>query len=171
MNFNDLLHVLHLRSGAVVNPNLTPITGMSISIDEIAIQNLFGVGVGVYPAFQQNGKNYLALSNILVNSDFSWQTLNASGLTAASFTTISDANDHPDFSTTGSLIQFGFVTANNNGSPPIMASRAAGFDNWSYAVTTVPEPGSLLLCGVMALGWAVRRYRRTSTIPNERVTQ
>ena len=35
----------------------------------------------------------------------------------------------------------------------------------------IPEPGSLVLCGVGVLCWAVRRYRRTTTIPNEGLPQ
>jgi hypothetical protein len=157
-NFNDLLYVIHLRSGAVVDPGIAPIATVNCSIDEIAIQNLFGVGVAVSPGLQQNGKSYF--SGAFVNSAFAWQTFSASGLTAADFGTVSDVTDHPNFSPTGFPIQFGFVTSNNNGAPPFMASRAAGFDNWSFTVNPVPEPGSLALCGLAVAGIIWRGRRR-----------
>ncbi|HXG46370.1 MAG TPA: PEP-CTERM sorting domain-containing protein [Methylomirabilota bacterium] len=145
-NFSGVLVAFHYRNGATYNPALGAVSTLSFSIDQLAILNHAGIGVGVLPAIQQNGINYLPSLSFLVNSSFNWQTLSMTGLGAADFRTVASASEHPDFSASGAPLLLGFVTANDNGGATL--SRAAGFDNWNMVVTPVPESGTLALIGL-----------------------
>jgi hypothetical protein len=131
------------------------------SLDQIAILNHAGIGVGVYPALRQGGVNYVPGLAFFVNSSFVWATHQLSGLGEDDFRTYANANDHPDFSSAGAPIQLGFATANDNGGATL--SRAAGFDNWSVTVNPVPEPGSLALVGAGSLLLGLARRRRAGS--------
>src|SRR5207248_1161201 len=116
---------------------------IDFSIDEIAIRNQSGIGVGVLAAILQNGTNYLNYSGVgVVNSDFLWQTFSFKNLRATDFGNYIPGTgtlgpDHPDFSASGNAIQIGFWTGNNNSG--FTDSRAAGFDNWTVVVHQAPR--------------------------------
>jgi hypothetical protein len=132
VNFTQDIFASHYRTSATYNPATQgAIQYVDFSIDQIAIINLSGIGVAVCAAVKQNGKTYYS-NSCSVNSGSSWQTFSLTAVPPDYFRAIADPNDHPDFSATGSQIQFGFLTQNSNINA--LASRAAGFDNWSVTV-------------------------------------
>lgn len=140
-----------------------PVTSISWSMDEIAIQNFNGIGLGVLPALSQGGNHYFPNRAFFVNSDFNWTTFSLTGLTASDFRTVGNPNAHPDFSASGQLFQPGFVTVADNGTD--IGSWIGGFDNWVFDVNPIPEPGALSLLGLGLLGlcWCALRRRSISS--------
>ncbi len=59
----------------------------------------------------------------------------------------------PDFSASGSPIEWGFFTANSGG----IFDITGGYDNFSLTLNTVPEPATLLLFASGALAFGLRR--------------
>jgi len=160
-NFTGVLAAYHYRTGATYDPSWQgAIATVAWSLDEIAIMNLDTTSVAAGGALGQNGKNYYSVAPNNITKE-SWDTFGLSGLSAASFRTFADGNDHPDFSTSGAPITFGIWTASDNGART--DPRAAGLDNWSFEITAVPEPSSLLILGAGLAGvgaLALRRKRR-----------
>jgi hypothetical protein len=148
-NFRNTFADFHYRQDAVYFPSNIPNAMMDFSIDELAIENLNGIGIGVGVALQQDGTNYWGPS--FVNSDFVWETLSVGNLRASDFVNFDptsaslSGSAHPDFSTGGSAIQLGFATANNNVGTE--ASRSAGIDNWTFVVHQAPTLTNLTLTG------------------------
>jgi hypothetical protein len=111
--------------------------GPIASIDFSFYGNSFaGPQVGYWLLIVQNHTYYRAgpVDNVAANS---WTSFSNPGLTAGSFTVLSGPGPaQPDFSCTGSLIRFGFVTGNSipNGTAP--ATTTSGIDNWSVTVNS-----------------------------------
>jgi hypothetical protein len=61
-----------------------------------------------------------------------WKSVSHSNLTAANFVDVNDPSDsrHPDFSCKGSIIQFGYLTANSN-----TPDTKSAIDNWRVDIT------------------------------------
>ncbi len=157
LSFSFNFVAFHLNTAAVHDPSAQEIATIDFAIDQIALFNHAGIGVGVAPAVFQNGVGYLTLNGLLINSDvFNWVSLSASGFTALDFRTFANPNAHPDFSSAGAPMTFGFATINDNGGA--IRSRAAGFDNWNLTLNpVVPEPASAALLLIAAIGPALRR--------------
>jgi hypothetical protein len=101
-----------------------------------------------------------------------WRVNSYTGLRASDFCQVNGPNgtyarnteSHPDFSVSGTPIQFGFLRGNTSGiggvGTPYFSD--AGIDNWSVMVTAVPEPSSLITllggAGVL-LGARLRRRK------------
>lgn len=126
----------------------------------------FGQGQAAGIAFNQNGKFYYS-GGIFANQD-DWTTQALNNLTAASFSTSTDPNDHPDFSSTAADIVFGFRRANST-SGTTGYSILAGIDNWKVEVINerlpegggvVPEPATMLLFGGGMAGAFIRRRKK-----------
>jgi hypothetical protein len=67
---------------------------------------------------------------------------------------------HPDFSSSGGVIEFGYFTANNSTGGGF--TTYSGIDNWTVDIAPpagVPEPGTLALLGTGMLGLLARRRR------------
>jgi len=86
------------------------------------------------------------------------------GLTASSFALVgnhlvdADQTSNPDFSATGSSIQFVLGSLSATGSTTF--DRATDFRNAQIDVTVVPEPSSLMLLGGAMMGiLMLRRYK------------
>lgn len=120
-------------------------------------------------ALFQNGNIY---DNWLyaTGTETTWRANSVAGLHASDFCQVNGPNgtyvrntaSHPDFSSSGAPIQFGFLRGNTSGiggvGTPFFTD--AGIDNWSVTITPVPEPSSLLalLSGAGALlGAGLRR--------------
>lgn len=85
-----------------------------------------------------------------------WDQISLTGLTALNFIDNDYSGLHPDFSSSGDPINFGFYRANH-----ISLMQIAGIDNWSVTVNPVPLPAAvwLLGSGLLALG-AWRKLRK-----------
>lgn len=158
LSFTNIKLIFHIFTPASYSPSVSgALDRVNFGIDQIAILNHAGIGVGTAPAIRQNGINYLPTS-FLINSTFAWQTLSMNNLTAANFSVSGNPTLHPDFSSAGSSLLFGFATANDNGGA--MVSRAAGYDNWGMTLVPVPEPTGLC-CLSVASGFGIT-FRRIS---------
>jgi hypothetical protein len=116
--------------------------------------NTYGGSTGA--ALRQNGKYYVSYGvgtrtgppfpKILPGGTPSpWMTVNFFGLTAANFVRVIgptwddglDGGDHPDFSSSGSIIHFGF-TNNQTHTGSTQRIRKSDHDNWSLHITQAP---------------------------------
>lgn len=133
------------------------ITSVDLSFDAIMLGS---DGQGFSAALRQGGVNYLIIPE---NTSYpaSWTNASWLGVTASNFGTWADNSAHPDFSTSGGPIEFGF--SNSNGAFGFRTT-SSGYDNFSVAVsfTAIPEPATYAaLLGAGAVGFAAWRRRRT----------
>ena len=119
-----------------------------------------GAAIGASPVLRQDDVFYFGPSITFTN--LSWDAVQLTGLTATDFTSIS--LEHPDFSTSGGLIHFGYARSNTSNSV-VGVTTQHGIDNWSYTVHAIPEPGSFMITIVGALGALGFRHRRRSKNP------
>jgi hypothetical protein len=112
-------------------------------------------------ALEQGGSFYGWAGWSIRTTDGTWGTWNTTSsvpLGPNSFRLLAgNGPPHPDFSAAGAPIRFGYVTDNS-----FLANqsglRVGGIDNWSMAVTKVPEP-SILALFVTGLGIVVLAHR------------
>ena len=109
----------------------------------------------------QNGNYYRAFNNLGGFTPGTWYTLAQSGLLASNFALITgqtvDASSHPDFSASGSVMQFGLtnrIFVNDS-----IQGIVQEVDNWSVETTAVPEPSSLAVLGLLSMAFLRRRIR------------
>ena len=121
---------------------------------------------GAYrPALRQNGLIYQAVGIFDITSSTNWTPFSFSSTSAADWAPVGGITN-PDFSSAGSLIEFGYLTGAGltcNSANGCAASSVTGaLDNYRVAVTSlapdpgpnpVPEPGAwtMLLSGLAAL--------------------
>jgi hypothetical protein len=84
---------------------------------------------------------------IASNSSHDWETKSLTGLTAADFIRVGGSeNEHPDFSSNGGPIQFGFTRNNSRTStlPPVPPNQDMvvdqGVDNWRIIIQRQSDP-------------------------------
>jgi len=149
-----------------------PLTSLTMSIDYAPSPlgqltghpEAFAFGLlqsgNIYWAFDQNREN-----NTITN--FTPLTLS---LSATDFILLNDPNiftltaSHPDFSSAGGTLQFGFVTFYSGQTP---TTGAGNYDNFSVTTNATPLPAALPLFagglgGLGLLGW--RRKRRVQAV-------
>jgi hypothetical protein len=142
----------HRRLGLPYDPQAQGAIA-SLDYSEDALNEGWGQGQGAAPAIFQNGAVYGG--PYFYTPETSWVQHSFSDLTAQSFWKwAGPGNEHPDFSATASPLEFGFLRAN---SQPGFRGISAGIDNWTFAITPVPEPAALLL---LVFGGQVIRRRR-----------
>lgn len=157
------LAVGHLQTSAFFTPSLQgAIQTIDGSYDALVISVGSSAAVGYGLALKQNGDYYLK-GGAAVFPGAGWTVRTFIGLTSADFGRVDDATFHPDFSLTGSSIQFGYYTGNGTAFGTPEASDS-GIDNWTVSVNAAatPEPGSATLLITLCLGTAgfARRRRR-----------
>jgi len=153
---SSIVYGLHTLAGATYNP----ITDGAIdTIDFSILYNNIDTaasGMAFGMALRQNGNIY-GIDPIISGTASGWQSVNKTSLQESDFglkvkqtdTFITDFNQNPDFSGSGSLIELGLFTWNSNTSTDVPAIEKVGFDNWAVTVNNVPEPMTLSL---LALG-------------------
>ncbi len=139
----------HLQKSAVYNPSLQ---GAIISIDGSRNSKMFvGFGAGQDTGFAlYQGGNYF-MYHIVDSNTSVWTNYSKTGLKAEDFFVFLSPTLHPDFSTSGGPITFGYMTSNSAGPYSI----TNGVDNWSVTLNTapVPLPGALILFGTGLPDW------------------
>ncbi len=127
------------QRGAVYDPKTQgAIDSITYSEDNISLPNAQATG----PAIRQDGIIYWADPVTVQHAD--WKTHTWAGLTEADFVVPSDSSKHPDFSSAGSTVEFGFFRA-NSGSGYSGGWISAGIDNWCVSVHSVLDAESNLL--------------------------
>lgn len=166
-----VIRVAHLRniggSPFTYNPSSSgAINTLNISYDLVhRTPNLGAVGYSLL--LRQNGKYYThPIDNIFPNT---WTSFSHPGFTSASFFELlvpgasANLTSTPDFSATGSLIEFGYVTSNSHSTAGTIVTKTSGIDNFALTLNTVPEPSAIvtIIGGLTSVGaWRVWRRRR-----------
>jgi hypothetical protein len=104
----------------------------SITYSEDAIH--FSGGGPQYgsPALRQNGKLYALVpgSGAFATSEQLWTPKSLTGVTQDQFRTLDSATDHPDFSATGTRIEFGYMRLSSTSGGDAGGTVTGGIDNW-----------------------------------------
>jgi hypothetical protein len=153
------VNVFHIRNDAVFDP-ATEGAITSVAYSEDTFTGISQIGGGL--ALQQNGILYFG--GYRHDSSTSWVTYIRSSLTAADFRTFVSETLHPDFSSSGAPITFGFFRANSvDAGGPYGYTATGGTDNWQATITSVPEPALLSLMALGGLAMLRRRYTSCKT--------
>jgi hypothetical protein len=122
--------------------------------------------VSGYGVVFQEGKTYLSTGFVFGPIDNNWQTKEIKALTATDFIELVgmtiDSNSHPDFSVTGSTLEFGYARSN---SYSFSSSIGHGIDNWFYDInySPIPEPYAIYSASlILGLVLYSRRSRGVS---------
>lgn len=137
------IEVFHAFSGQTYTPSVQgAILSLSYSEDSISLS---GDTIGAAIGLMQNGVVFVGPD--LDFSDTSWFTQTRNGLAASDFASVF-LRFSPDFGDSGAEITFGFVRSSGRSSQSVSNSLIqGGIDNWSVAITSIPEPSSFSLLG------------------------
>ena len=135
----------NIKTAAVYDPaSQGAITAITYDEDAIDLPPINIPGQNTGPALLQNGTHYYydPLRLFLLSS---WTHLHLSAVQASDFRTVADANAHPDFSSAGAPITFGYVRdiASSGGA----FTETGGIDNW--AITVNPPPTITATAGAL----------------------
>jgi hypothetical protein len=136
---------IHTKVGATYDPQ----TAGAIASVDYSEEAILLVGGGEGQASNlvaiQNGQIYFAGHH--VTPSLSWTNFSFPGLRAIDFNLlvadpcqgwVFDTTSHPDFSASGSTIQFGFARTNSTGIGGSSYSETGGIGNWMVVVHTGP---------------------------------
>jgi hypothetical protein len=116
------------------------ILGLNVSLDAIFNPATAPWAVACGPLVHQNGHYFTVFGSVTSES---WTTLTFEGLTEQDFVGIAgEPLEHPDFSSNGAPIQFGFFTANSTGSSSSLETNS-GYDNTYLEITHVVDRESM----------------------------
>lgn len=161
----SVVEAFHKYSGLSYDPQTQ---GAIVSIDYSEDTIMFE-GYETYPrtntgpALWQNGQIYFAWG--LEAFQTSWTTQSLMSLQEDDFGKHWSSSEHPDFSESGGIIEFGFYRFSavpNSGGFISGYDFNGGIDNWSVTANSaqvIPAPGAILLgsIGVALVGWLKRR--------------
>jgi len=141
----------HLRTNASYAPSLHGgISQLDFSLDfaNLSSCQTGGDGQAFGPCIKQDGELY-AIYGITLTST-AWQTRLMIGVQSSDFqrfdptTATFQSAFHPDFSSSGGLMEFGFFTANS--SPSLGYNRCVAYDNWSWLLHPADTTPPTLSC-------------------------
>jgi hypothetical protein len=158
---NTAARIYHFNVNAIYDP---AVEGAIASIDYSAdvrglpgstIGGVFGDGF----AIQQDGRIFRTGTTGIGNNS-PWQTVSLLNLTSGNFIAL-DGGSEPDFSITGSSIQFGYIRGNFIPTRTVR-TVAHGIDNWSVTLnlatvpvpepSKTPEPSTIISLGLLGFG-------------------
>jgi hypothetical protein len=133
---NSSIWIAYIYLQGVYDPKIGgAIDHIDYSEDQIEFSPPFsGAAIGWAMFIVQDGRIFSATSSSDAFTNLSWKRAKLSGLTAADFSNanIPDGGSiHPDFSTSGAPIAFGFVRSNTTS---FSITTTHGIDNWSVAI-------------------------------------
>ena len=144
---------IHFRDGAVYAPSTEgELLFLDYSLDMMLIDNsVFSIGMTFGLAIRQNDTYYLAVRSFL--NPIGWQTLSDTSLVAADFVFLEGTGPMmPDFSETGSQIEFGYYLSVATGVANQGTSASGAVDNWAVVLNTAgAKLGDVNLDGVVNL--------------------
>jgi hypothetical protein len=94
-----------------------------------------GQGHRTGAAVKQNGHVYFALTPAVFTPETTWTQKMQTGLTANDFVELGTSN-HPDFSASGGVLEFGFYRALSSPAGNVSSTRTGGIDNWAVTIHT-----------------------------------
>jgi len=131
-SFSNTVFAFHRFSGGVYVPSTS---GAILTVDfSVATMRITGGQQAFGLALRQNGVIYYGPSFLNPAAFNSWATTTQPGLTAASFDALAPGVQNPDFSVTGSSIEFGFFSGNSTSVGGGGGTTVGGLDNWSATV-------------------------------------
>lgn len=126
------VHYAHLKAGAQYTPSVQgPLTAVTFECDA---REIGSSAVSVQIVLRQNGSYYFAVNN--VTSGETWEHFENAGMTATAFDNrggFGTGGFRPDFSSTGSTIEFGFSWGGGSGGSGARALQG-GVDNWKVTL-------------------------------------
>ena len=154
----------HLRNGATYDPAIQgAIQAIDYTINYMNLQTI-GVGMDFAMTLKQDGNTYHnfreqsgTVPGWKTEADFGLQASSFGLMIPISYSFIVDFSQNPDFSDSGSPIEFGLATWRAHTESDNPAIENVGFDNWSVTVHPVPEPAAFTL---MALGGLLLKKRK-----------
>ena len=144
VKFGDTIWTGGIKSDYTYNP---AVQGAISALSLGANVRMPGPGASAWEmVVQQGGQRYYSYP-FGAFSGSSWSGVTASNLTAANFDTnpwagnggVSPDGRHPDFSSTGAPLQFGFLVGNGLGGPGTL-SVPHGLDNFALTLNVTPSP-------------------------------
>lgn len=131
----------HRRIGATYDPSVDgAIDHIDYSEDNKAI-DAEGLGQGTGPALRQNGKIYVCGGSTTLPT--TWTKWELPWKVAEDFGWLEEGalccnqNQHPDFTSSGSEMELGFVRWNTTGEGGPAYTTIIGIDNWSFTINQV----------------------------------
>jgi hypothetical protein len=146
----------HLRSGASYTPSAQgSISCIDFSLDfaNLTACEIGGDGQAFGPCIRQGGELYAIYGLTLTST--SWQTRLETGAQSSTFqrfdplTALFEPASHPDFSSSGGLMELGFFTANS--APGSGYTRCVEYDNWSFVLHAEDTMPPTLSCPLAVL--------------------
>ncbi len=165
-NGGSIVIGVYLSDDATFDPSTQgAIDAIGMGLDVILFENVavpgFTDGQAYGIALRQNNEFFRSGFPVTGLQFSNWDSRTISAVDESGFVRVnpdgtSSSGFHPDFSSAGSEINFGFMVANSGGAP--ISGTIAGYDNWKLTVTQVPEPTFYCLIFASGVGWiAVRR--------------
>ncbi len=149
--------LVHINKTAIYNPSGGAIASIDYGEDASKTSGI-GNGHASTIALRQGGVLYAAVAKRVFTPDAAWTAKAIDDLVESDFRGVLVGALVPDFSSSGSPIEFGFWRAISSPANSSAASRTVGIDNWSVDVT-VPEPATGLLFALTASLLALARLR------------
>ena len=156
----EIVFTFALFNDAIFDPATAPISSIDYFEHSRCTSGCNSLSQATGPALKQ-GSEFFVLQRLGAGlTGSSWLSTSAVGLVQNDFIRVVNAaypfldhDSHPDFSSSGAAIQFGYFRANSG---PLAYSSDGGLDNWSLAVhpqsaVGVPTFGAGALCLLVAL--------------------